>query len=74
MRKCQRDKEKVLQDLFWFFKSPRVSAQDGQRGRVLPGRGPERASFSPVMFIVFLFLFPARLGKFIGNSRKMVKL
>jgi hypothetical protein len=29
----------------------------------LPGRGPVWAEFSPVLFIFFLFLFSARLGK-----------
>jgi hypothetical protein len=29
----------------------------------LPGRGAVWAEFSPVLFIVFLFLFSARLGK-----------
>jgi hypothetical protein len=35
----------------------------GMRGRALPGRGPDRARLSPVLFILFLFLFSARLGK-----------
>jgi hypothetical protein len=31
-------------------------------GRVLPGLGPGQASFSLVIFILFLFLFSTRLG------------
>jgi hypothetical protein len=27
-------------------------------------RGPDRASFSPVLFILFIFPFSAKLGKF----------
>jgi hypothetical protein len=35
----------------------------GTRVGALPGRGPDRASFGPLLFILFLFLFSARLGK-----------
>jgi hypothetical protein len=40
----------------------------------LPGRGPVRAEFSPLLFILFFFSFFCQTWKFIGNSRKMVKL
>jgi hypothetical protein len=30
--------------------------------RVLPDRGPVRAGISPVLFLLFPFLFTARLG------------
>jgi hypothetical protein len=35
----------------------------GARGRVSPGRGPVRAGFSPSVFLLFPFLFTARLGQ-----------
>jgi hypothetical protein len=33
------------------------------RARVSPVEGPAWAQFSPALFILFLFLFTARLGK-----------
>jgi hypothetical protein len=60
--KCQRDSEMVLSVLYRLFKSPRVSVQIVQRGRVSPRRGLNRAGFSPSLFIIFPFLFLSVLG------------
>jgi hypothetical protein len=43
-------------------------------GAHFPGRGPAEADFSPSLFIFFPFSFSARLRKFIGNYRKMIKI
>jgi hypothetical protein len=46
----------VTKESLRVFESPGTSAQNHQRGCVSPGRGPDRASFGPVLFILFLFM------------------
>jgi hypothetical protein len=41
---------------------PVQKARAGARGRVSPVRGPARAGLSPLLFILFLFLFLPGLG------------
>jgi hypothetical protein len=59
--------EKQCRELFDGFSNyrgyMRKIANAGACGRVFPGRGPDRASLSLVLFIVFLFTFSATLGK-----------
>jgi hypothetical protein len=60
--KCQRNSELVLRVLYQLFKSPRVSAQIFQRGRVYSVDGMTWAGLIPSLFIVFIFLFLLGLG------------
>jgi hypothetical protein len=39
-----------------------------------PVGGLTWADLIPSLFIIFLFSFSARLRKFVGNSRKMIKI
>jgi hypothetical protein len=58
--KCQRHTEIVLRTLYVFFKYLGVSVQRRQCGRTrahFPVRGPTRAGFSPLLFILFFFFF-----------------
>jgi hypothetical protein len=65
--KCQRNTWIVPQALYQLFKWSEASAQSDQcrraHGRVLSGRGSVRAGMSPLMFLLFPFLFTARLRK-----------
>jgi hypothetical protein len=59
---------------YGLFERPGSLCKDasvGARGRVSPGYGPYRASFSPLLFTFFFF---ARLRKSIENYRKMIKI
>jgi hypothetical protein len=47
---------------FWVFQIARGLCAKWPTQARLPGRGPDRASFSPELFIVFLFPFSAKLG------------
>jgi hypothetical protein len=59
--KCQQDRGKVGRALYRYFKLSGSPAQNGHRERVrvrvLPVSGPTWTIFSPVLFIVSLFLF-----------------
>jgi hypothetical protein len=64
-------------DSFGLFKKLGSSVQNWHhgRGRVFsPGHGLYWASFGPVLFMFFLFLFSSRVREFIENCRKMLKM
>jgi hypothetical protein len=63
---CQRDKGIVPRPFNQLLERPRVSMHDSQswraRARVFPVGGLVWVGFSPMLFLLFPFLFTARLG------------
>jgi hypothetical protein len=52
----------------------KIHTAGARAGALSPVRGPIWASFSPVLFTFFVFLFSTILRKSIENYRKMIKI
>jgi hypothetical protein len=77
VRMSETQRNSAMDSLRGFQIARGLCAKTPTRARTwarFPVLGPTRAGFSPVLFIVFLFFFFARLREFIENFTKMQKI